>query len=880
MNTSTTKHAKNTLVYSTLFLPALSVALWAGTLSGAECFLAILAAIGLALGAFCFLRRKDDLVHDFFLPILLFAALGAMSWAVRGSSGFGSAKGCIFAGVLWGAAWWFIARNPTGPPARRYASGWVILALAIGIGLSGARGWAQWSNFFAGELQTSTDPYESVPIVPIHGFVWLFIAGMPWAGIGACLLAWSGAEKPLAAWQWSVRLFCAFGGAFFASWLFATYPQWFLPLYSTMKDRYADATANPNLQRVINDNGAAIRHLGFYLGCLLFEFGRRDWKNVTLIGTVGLVNGIGWSLLQNWHWSKAIWPTMENYWRAWESSGGISIGIALGIAYYLVNRRTVPCACAKAPAPAGFPIFGVCSMIFMSVILLWYVVANAGSLFSADWAAHLPFCAVLLYGLGLYFWRLRATLVGTAESSESAIPKLGTWAIHFGLMALVALFMMGPLEFFGTPDPATPWWARFDYLFVGATGLYGVLFFLTALWKTLTVRPEEKESIAPFFQRYPNLDWMAIYLFLTIIACSFLRGEIPGWKGWLWIAQETPAPWTGSLGLACLVLFGVVWCALSYFSPREGEGGLDRFAVHLGLLLGLGLSLKNGTRGWANKNLDGNEHMWGDLYWRYIGPAMLLLLVGIIALALMRRVMAPREGDSVPHAWAFIVLVIVVQNAFAHLVTGPITNWNEAIFNLYYVLLFFLTATILYHYHFIQTWAPFLVAGIEGDDDEALEAAETSEPSGAIANDLAEEPMVESAETTDEEIVEATDDEALVEEPPVQMDENEVVTDEVAEGTVASQEARSSEEEFEAAPEAETDGEKADAADVVMEEPEAEVGAEEEEAPETPNEAIEAVYDNDEADLDGTPMFDDDELPTEPLVDEDRDGEPGPSRAS
>lgn len=870
MNTTTQQYAKKALLSSTLFLPALAAALWAGGLAGTQSFLAVLLAIGLALGAFCFLRRHDDLVHDFFLPILLFAALGAMSWAVRGSSGFGSAKGCIFAGVLWGAAWWFIARNPAGPPARRYASGWVILALAIGIGLSGDRGWAQWSNFFAGELQTSTDPYASVPIAPIHGFVWLFIAGMPWAGIGACLLAWSGAEKPLAAWQWSVRLFCAFGGAYFASWLFETYPQWFLPLYDTMKDRYADADANPNLQRVINDNGAALKHLGFYLGCLLFELGRRDWKNVTLITTVGLVNGLGWSLLQNWHWAKTLWPNMENLWRGWETSGGISIGVALGLAYYLVNRRSAPCACAKTPARNGFPIFGVCSMSFMTVILLWYVVANAGSLFSAGWAAHLPFCAVLLYGLGLYFWRLRATLVGAAESSESAIPKLGTWAIHFGLMALVAWFMMGPLELFGTPAPLTPWWARFDYLFVGATGLYGILFFATALWKTLTVRPEERESIAPFFQRYPNLDWLAIYLFLTIIACSFLRGEIPAWNGWLWIAQETPPAWIGALGLACLVLFGVVWCALSYFSPREGDGGLDRFAVHLGLLFGLGLSIKNGTRGWARiKYGEADEYLWGDLYWRYIGPAVLLVLVVIVGLALMRRFMAPKEGDRVPHAWAFMVLVLVVQNTLAHVVTGPLTDWKEAIFNLYYVLLFFLTATILYHYHFIQTWVPFLVAGIEADEVEDLEAAETSEPSGAIADDVDEEPIEESAEPVDEEIAETIDDEFHDEESPVDTVEEEVVTDEIEEGPEQSPEAQSPEEEYSDA----LDEEVAAVEEEPEREPDVEVSAEEEDAPEVPLEASDITDEDDEANLEGTPMFDDDELPADSTVEDEKPGE-------
>ena len=59
-----------------------------------------------------------------------------------------------------------------------------------------------------------------------------------------------------------------------------------------------------------------------------------------LILTVGILNGAGWALLQNWSWAHVLWPDAKfNFWRCWESSGGISIGIAYGVAYFLVNRR-------------------------------------------------------------------------------------------------------------------------------------------------------------------------------------------------------------------------------------------------------------------------------------------------------------------------------------------------------------------------------------------------------------------------------------------------------------------------------------------------------------------------------------------------------------
>jgi len=131
-----------------------------------------------------------DLTHDFFFPTLLFAALGGMTWAVRGCSGFGGVAGCIFAGATWGAAWWYLSQSQTGEPSRRYNSAWIIIALTIGIGLSGSRGWMQWPSFFEGHIQLDTAHGKFAPIDKSYGFLWLFIAGVPWAGIGACALAW------------------------------------------------------------------------------------------------------------------------------------------------------------------------------------------------------------------------------------------------------------------------------------------------------------------------------------------------------------------------------------------------------------------------------------------------------------------------------------------------------------------------------------------------------------------------------------------------------------------------------------------------------------------------------------------------------------------
>lgn len=294
-------------------------------------------------------NRSHDLVHDLLLPTLLFAVLGGMTWAVRGCSGYGAVNGCMFAGVTWGAAWWFIARDRQGEQSRPYASGWIVLALTIGIGIAGARGWMQWPSFFRGELLINAPTNQTAPISRIYGFIWLFIAGVPWAGLGACMLAWCGSARRTSAGQWAFRIACGVGGVVLARILFDAFPEVFLPLYKTLKSQYLDAIANPkatqfdNLRRLHGDNFLAISHLGLYLGFLLYEVIRRDWRNTTLIVTVGLLNGLGWSACQNWSWAQSVWPGASfNFWRCWESSGGVSIGIALGVAYYLTNRRLTP----------------------------------------------------------------------------------------------------------------------------------------------------------------------------------------------------------------------------------------------------------------------------------------------------------------------------------------------------------------------------------------------------------------------------------------------------------------------------------------------------------------------------------------------------------
>lgn len=387
-------------------------------------------------------RRETDLVDDLFLPTLMFAALGGMTWAVRGCSGFGATAGCIFAGVVWGVAWWFVSQQRGGEAPRRYASGWVVLALAVGVGISGARGWMQWPSFFEGRLQTNASTGDFVPIDRSYGFLWLFIAGVPWAGVGACLLAWCGSRRETRAWHWAARIACGIGAAFVAGWLYNEYPQLFLPLYESLADRYKNFDDNPALRRLVNDSRSAITHLGLYLGLLGFEVARREGKNVVLIATVGLLNGVGWSLLQNWTWARQAWPGSDfNYWRCWESSGGISIGIAVGVAYFFVNRPMSTGERAELearPALEGPTIEWLAAYSGVTALLALVLAMTAGS-----WGV---LYAAFALAFGPLYWLLRKDEPRAPANALVGDPTLERMGLYLGALFGVGLSLRNGLK--------------------------------------------------------------------------------------------------------------------------------------------------------------------------------------------------------------------------------------------------------------------------------------------------------------------------------------------------------------------------------------------------------------------------------------------------
>jgi hypothetical protein len=286
----------------------------------------------------------------------------------------------------------------------------------------------------------------------------MFIAGMPWAGLGACCLAWTGSLRPVPPWQWVLRIGSGLGMAYFLSgYLYPKYPEIFLPLYSTtLNAQYHDTETYTNLGRLMGSNESALRHLGFYLGFLLFEVGRRDWKNALLIFTVGVVNGTGWALLQTWNWAHVLWPNAQfNFWRCWESSGGISIGIALGVAYFLVNRpmsEREKALRGTSPPDGRFSFeWLVASAVLLLIGWITCFPASGGlrrsfARSAPAWWGYLYMAAGVVCCLGYLVWYLRNRQAAPEQrASQSSWGPAAQWLAGFGLMLTLGWFIKSQL---------------------------------------------------------------------------------------------------------------------------------------------------------------------------------------------------------------------------------------------------------------------------------------------------------------------------------------------------------------------------------------------------------------------------------------------------
>jgi hypothetical protein len=268
----------------------------------------------------------QSILNDFVLPTALFMSVGFFAWAIRGTTGFGGVRGCVFAGACYAIVWLFLSRrNDPGNSSlqRPYRSGWLVIGMVIFIAVGGFHGWMQITGWTRGVFMAG------VPIDPAFGYAYWIIASMPWAGLGAVAIAWTGSRHPSTPKEWVLRIVFGGAGVLIALALWSAFPRVFLPDYQT--GLYSTEPTNRTITGALSGTETDMIFLGIYAGLLSYEIFRKDWRNVKLITIVGVVTAAWWVLFQ------AVHVDLIN-WKWWEESAGAGIGLGFGLAFYICNR--------------------------------------------------------------------------------------------------------------------------------------------------------------------------------------------------------------------------------------------------------------------------------------------------------------------------------------------------------------------------------------------------------------------------------------------------------------------------------------------------------------------------------------------------------------
>lgn len=285
-------------------------------------------------------REMGRAVHDVWLPMLLFGSMGAITWAIRGTSGWGGVEGTIVPGMTWGLLWYYLCYRK-GIDARG-----IPLWLGLGIALGGELGYGQYVSWIQGKFMVGD---AIIPVAPWIGYAWFMICGIGWGAPGGILLGWALGTKTSRR-RWLVRLLIPLGVGF-AGWLLVRacpslfFPNYNLGLYAGELDRHLTRTVETNTKNFVV--------VAWSVGALLVAACQRDRATLTIGAIIGGGFGIGFPLAALWCLGYSYAPGYIDWWKMWELNAGFNLGLLYVVALYWATRRV-----DNAHHPNGDPIAG------------------------------------------------------------------------------------------------------------------------------------------------------------------------------------------------------------------------------------------------------------------------------------------------------------------------------------------------------------------------------------------------------------------------------------------------------------------------------------------------------------------------------------------
>jgi len=346
--------------------------------------------------------------------MLLFGSMGAITWAIRGTDGWGGVEGSIIPGLTWGLLWYYVCRRK-GIDART-----IPLWLGLGIAIGGELGYGQYVSWIRGWFETPSGP---IPVAAWMGYAWFVICGIGWGGPGGIALGWGlGGKAP---WRrWGARLLVPLGVAF-AGWLLVQalpglfFPNHSLGIYAGELDRH--------LLRTVETNTLNFMAAAWVGGALLVAAFQRDWVTVRMGMLIGGGFGIGFALAAVWCLGYVYAPDYIDWWKMWELNAGFNLGLLYAIGLHWATRiRPAPGAidARRRDMSLLFAVFLLLFVLFfggtsrMSVVLGLYADKAVGQY---EWPVarmvlFAPFAAVIL---GATLCRAGRILTGTAARLEA-----------------------------------------------------------------------------------------------------------------------------------------------------------------------------------------------------------------------------------------------------------------------------------------------------------------------------------------------------------------------------------------------------------------------------------------------------------------------------
>lgn len=350
------------------------------------------------------------LCDRFWLPMLLFGSLGAITWAIRGTDGWGGIDGTLVPGLTWGILWGYCCHR-AGVDARG-----VVLWLGLGLALGGELGYGQYVSWIQGRLHTVEDV---VHVSPWIGFAWFIICGIGWGAPGGVVLGWA-LNPHISTAKWSMRVVfmlalivlifnlplpglgtgavTGLGDILARYWPGPFFPRAELGLYEGEMQAQAVRTVYTNTQN--------LAVLVWWLCALIMAVFHRDRTTFAAGCIIGGGFGIGFSISALWCLGYSVSPGYIDWWKMWELHAGFNLGILyLLLLLWTMRRitRTLPPAAHQAPLPSLSP---VAREIRITLFLGFagFVLVFAAAVEYFPWAGLL---AALLYPSALFMvtWR-------------------------------------------------------------------------------------------------------------------------------------------------------------------------------------------------------------------------------------------------------------------------------------------------------------------------------------------------------------------------------------------------------------------------------------------------------------------------------------------